>query len=90
MTMPVTPASVSATKPTPLGTRSSKSSALSARFSILYCFSELRESRYNPRTVVRTFSRAMRHSVALDDSRNTLMSHVPTRAFLPNSVSTST
>ena len=88
--MPVTPASVSATKATPLGTRSSKSSALSVRFTILYCFSELTESRYRPRTVVRMFSRAMRHSVASDVSRNTLMSHVPTRAFLPNSASTST
>ena len=87
--MPVTPASVSATKATPFGMRSSKSSALSARFTILYSFSGFTDSRYRPRTVVSTFKRAMRQSVASADVRNTRTRNVPTLAFLPYSVSTS-
>ena len=76
--MPVTPASVSATNATPLGTRSSKSSALSARFTTLYCFSGVSDSRYRPRTVVSTFRPAIRQSVP---SRLTLINRRPDSAI---------
>ena len=90
MTMPVTPASVSATKATPFGTRSSKSSALSARFTILYSFSGFSDSRYRPRTVVSTFK--SRNAPIRRLGRRAEHPHeepVPTLAFLPYSVSTS-